>query len=117
MLWLVLDALNVALAMRRPKGVIHHSDQGSQHTSIEFGHRCREAGVRPSIGDAYDNAMCESFFATPDASFSTGAGSRRKPRRVSRASISAHQASGAIGEEYQKIGKDPFAKFPRSLGS
>jgi hypothetical protein len=35
--------------------------------SIEFGHRCREAGVRPSmgsIGDAYDNAMCESFFAT-----------------------------------------------------
>ena len=52
---------------RRPKGVIHHSDQGSQYTSIEFGHRCREAGVRPSmgsVGDAYDNAMCESFFAT-----------------------------------------------------
>jgi hypothetical protein len=57
----------MALAMRRPKGVIHHSDQGSQYTSIEFGHRCREAGVRPSmgsVGDAYDNAMCESFFAT-----------------------------------------------------
>jgi putative transposase len=64
---LVLDALNMALAMRRPKGVIHHSDQGSQYTSIEFGNRCREAGVRPSmgsVGDAYDNAMCESFFAT-----------------------------------------------------
>jgi putative transposase len=64
---LVLDALNMALATRRPKGVIHHSDQGSQYTSIEFGHRCREAGVRPSmgsVGDAYDNAMCESFFAT-----------------------------------------------------
>ena len=64
---LVLDALNMALAMRRPKGVIHHSDQGSEYTSIEFGHRCREAGVRPSmgsVGDAYDNAMCESFFAT-----------------------------------------------------
>ena len=64
---LVLDALNMALSMRRPKGVIHHSDQGSQYTSIEFGHRCREAGVRPSmgsVGDAYDNAMCESFFAT-----------------------------------------------------
>jgi transposase InsO family protein len=44
---LVLDALNMALAMRRPKGVIHHSDQGSQYASIEFGHRCREAGVRP----------------------------------------------------------------------
>jgi putative transposase len=64
---LVLDALNMALATRRPKGVIHHSDQGSQYTSIEFGHRCREASVRPSmgsVGDAYDNAMCESFFAT-----------------------------------------------------
>jgi putative transposase len=64
---LVLDALEMALAMRSPKGVIHHSDQGSQYTSIEFGRRCREAGVRPSmgsVGDAYDNAMCESFFAT-----------------------------------------------------
>jgi putative transposase len=64
---LVLDALNMALATRRPTGVIHHSDQGSQYSSIEFGHRCRDAGVRPSmgsVGDAYDNAMCESFFAT-----------------------------------------------------
>ena len=64
---LVLDALNMALVTRRPRGVIHHSDQGSQYTSIEFGRRCRDAGVRPSmgsVGDAYDNAMCESFFAT-----------------------------------------------------
>ncbi|MBV8588699.1 MAG: DDE-type integrase/transposase/recombinase [Acetobacteraceae bacterium] len=61
------DALNMALVTRRPAGVIHHSDQGSQYTSIEFGRRCREAGVRPStgsVGDAYDNVMCESFFAT-----------------------------------------------------
>jgi putative transposase len=64
---LVLDALEMALATRRPNAVIHHSDQGSQYTSLEFGQRCREAGVRPSmgsVGDAYDNAMCESFFAT-----------------------------------------------------
>jgi putative transposase len=64
---LVLDALEMALATRRPNGVIHHSDQGSQYTSIEFGQRCRAEGVRPSmgsVGDAYDNAMCESFFAT-----------------------------------------------------
>ena len=64
---LVLDALDMALLTRRPQGVIHHSDQGSQYTSIEFGQRCRDAGVRPSmgsVGDAYDNAMCESFFAT-----------------------------------------------------
>src|SRR5437764_2147895 len=43
------------------------SDQGSQYTSLAFGGRCREAGVRPSmgsVGDAYDNAMAESFFAT-----------------------------------------------------
>jgi len=63
----VLDALDMALAVRRPEGVIHHSDRGSQYTSIAFGTRCRDAGVRPStgsVGDAYDNAMCESFFAT-----------------------------------------------------
>ena len=64
---LVLDALNMAVGQRRPADVIHHSDQGTQYTSIGFGLRCREAGVRPSmgsVGDAYDNAMCESFFAT-----------------------------------------------------
>ena len=64
---LVLDALEMAVGQRRPKDVIHHSDQGSQYTSLAFGKRCREAGVRPSmgsVGDAYDNAMCESFFAT-----------------------------------------------------
>jgi putative transposase len=64
---LVLGALDMALGQRRPQAVIHHSDQGTQYTSIAFGLRCREAGVRPSmgsVGDAYDNAMCESFFAT-----------------------------------------------------
>ena len=64
---LVLGALDMALWQRRPEQVIHHSDQGSQYTSIAFGVRCKEAGVRPSmgsVGDAYDNAMCESFFAT-----------------------------------------------------
>ncbi len=64
---LVLDALEMAIGQRRPGSVIHHSDQGSQYTSLAFGGRCREAGVRPSmgsVGDAYDNAMCESFFAT-----------------------------------------------------
>jgi putative transposase len=64
---LVVDALEMAIGQRRPGDVIHHSDQGSQYTSLAFGNRCREAGVRPSmgsVGDAYDNAMCESFFAT-----------------------------------------------------
>jgi len=64
---LMLQALDMALAQRRPGDVIHHSDQGCQYTSVAFGQRCRDAGVRPSmgsVGDAYDNAMCESFFAT-----------------------------------------------------
>jgi putative transposase len=64
---LVLAALNMALHTRRAAGVIHHSDQGSQYTSIEFGKRCKEMGVKPSmgtVGDAYDNAMAESFFAS-----------------------------------------------------
>jgi putative transposase len=64
---LVLQALNMALWQRRPEAVIHHSDQGTQYTSIQFGLRCKEARVRPSmgsVGDAFDNALCESFFAT-----------------------------------------------------
>ena len=64
---LILDALEMALARRKPKSVIHHSDQGCQYTSLAFGSRCREEGIRPSmgsVGDCYDNAMCESFFAT-----------------------------------------------------
>lgn len=64
---LVTAALDMAVRKRRPVDVVHHSDQGSQYTSIAFGQRCKEASVRPSmgdVGDAYDNAMCESFFAT-----------------------------------------------------
>jgi len=64
---LVLEALNMAIGQRRPTEVIHHSDQGTQYTSIAFGLRCREVGVQPSmgsVGDCYDNAMAESFFAT-----------------------------------------------------
>jgi len=64
---LVLAALNMALEQRKPAAVIHHSDQGCQYTSVAFGLRCQQMGVRPSmgsVGDAYDNAMAESFFAT-----------------------------------------------------
>jgi putative transposase len=64
---LVVAALDMAVAQRQPRDVVHHSDQGSQYTSLGFGQRCRQAGIRPSmgsVGDAYDNAMCESFFAS-----------------------------------------------------
>jgi putative transposase len=65
---LVVDALGMALQKRRPApGLIHHSDRGSQYTSLAFGRQMQDAGVLPSMGhrgDAYDNAVAESFFAT-----------------------------------------------------
>ena len=65
-----MDAMEAAVGQRRPKDVIRHSGQGSQSTSVAFGKRCGEAGVRPSmgsVGDAYDNAMAESLFSTLEA--------------------------------------------------
>ena len=65
---LVLGALEMAVWNRRPgKGLIHHSDHGCQYTSLAFGARCQAMGIRcstGSVGDCYDNAMAESFFAT-----------------------------------------------------
>jgi len=65
---LVLEALNMAIHNRRPAaGLVHHSDRGSQYTSVEFGGRLKEAGLVPSMGsvaDAYDNALAESFIST-----------------------------------------------------
>ena len=67
---LVLDALKMALWRRRPPaGVIHHSDQGTQYTSLAFGRTLREAGLLSSMGrrgDAYDNALAESFWSIID---------------------------------------------------
>ena len=64
---LVVEALEMAVEQRRPEAVVHHSDQGCQYTSLAFGGRCREWGVAlsmGSVGDCFDNAMAESFFAT-----------------------------------------------------
>ena len=64
---LVLSAVLMAVRRRPPHGTVIHSDQGTQYTSFAFGQRCRQAGVRPSmgsVGDCFDNALCESFFAT-----------------------------------------------------
>ncbi len=62
---LVLDALEQALWARgEARGVIHHSDRGSQYLSIRYTERLAEAGVEPSVGsvgDSYDNAMAESI--------------------------------------------------------
>jgi putative transposase len=65
---LVVDALKMAVARRRPDaGLIHHSDQGSQYVSLAFGQAARDAGIARSMGskgDCFDNAVAESFFAT-----------------------------------------------------
>ena len=65
---LVLDALQMALWNRRPgPGLLHHSDHGRQYTSLAFGRRCRQAGIvqaMGSVGDSFDNALAESFFAS-----------------------------------------------------
>jgi len=64
---LVLAALDMAITRRAPAQVIHHSDHGAQYTSLAFGKRCEVFGVRQSmgsVGDCFDNAMAESFFAS-----------------------------------------------------
>lgn len=65
---LVIDALLMAVHNRRPQpGLIHHSDHGSQYTSLAFGKTLQEAGIvssMGSIGDAFDNAAAEAFVAT-----------------------------------------------------
>ncbi len=65
---LVLAALRMALAQRRPQaGLLHHSDRGSQYTSKEYQALLAAWGIEVSMsrkGDCYDNAVMESFFAT-----------------------------------------------------
>jgi putative transposase len=65
---LVVDALGMALTRRRPQpGLVHHSDRGSQYTSVAIGKTMQDAAILPSMGrrgDAFDNAVAESFFAS-----------------------------------------------------
>ena len=62
---LVLDALEQAIWSRYgAKGVVHHSDRGSQYLSIRYSERLAEAGAQPSVGsvgDSYDNALAETI--------------------------------------------------------
>lgn len=104
---LVLDALNMALTQRKPTNVIHHSDQGVQYTSISFGKRCIEMKVRPSMGsagDCYDNALCESFFATLECelidrfSFQSHAHARREIFWFIEGWYNPHRRHKALGQ-------------------
>lgn len=104
---LVVNALDMALEQRRPRNVIHHSDQGCQYTSVAFGSRCREAGVRPSmgsVGDCYDNALCESFFATLECElldrrrFASQAEARRAVFEFIEGWYNPHRRHSALGQ-------------------
>ena len=103
---LALQALNMALSLRRPQDVIHHSDQGIQYTAYAFGKRCREWRVRPSmgsVGDCYDNALCESFFASLECelldrrSFQTHAEARMAVFQYIEGWYNTHRRHSSIG--------------------
>ena len=105
---LVLKALDMAAWRRKPVGVIHHSDQGTQYTSVAFGRRCEEMGVRPSlgsVGDAYDNAMAESFFASLECelidrrSFRSHAEGRRAVFHYIEGWYNPHRRHSALGQQ------------------
>jgi putative transposase len=105
---LILDALDMAVWRRRPDNVIHHSDQGCQYTSLAFGNRCREAGVRPStgsVGDCFDNAMCESFFATLECElleryrFATQTEARAAVFKFIEGGYNTHRRHSALGQQ------------------
>jgi putative transposase len=104
---LVLEALSMAISQRRPQAVIHHSDQGSQYTSLAFGNRCREVGIRPSmgsVGDCFDNALCESFFATLEcelldrSTFQTPAEARLTVFQFIEGWYNPHRRHSALGQ-------------------
>ena len=86
---LVLDALEMALWNRRPApGLVHHSHNGCQYTSLAFGRRCRQGRITVSmgsVGDCYDNALAESFFATLECELITR--SRWRTRSEARMAI------------------------------
>jgi putative transposase len=103
---LVLAALKMATTQRDPEEVIHHSDHGCQYTSIEFGRRCRDWGVRPSmgtVGDCFDNAMAESFFASLECEcldrhrFKTRADAEREVFQYIEGFYNPHRRHSSIG--------------------
>ncbi len=104
---LVTAALDAAIVRRRPgTGLVHHSDHGTQYTSLAFGRRLRESGIAASmgsVGDCYDNAMAESFFATLETELidrsDWATPPRRRPRcsSTSRSSTTGSAATAASG--------------------
>jgi putative transposase len=94
---LVLDALEMAVGQRRPHNVIHHSDQGSQYTSLAFGGRCREIGVRPSMGSVgAPTTMPCAKVSSRRSSASSSLAESSCPRLKQRSPASATSRASAI---------------------
>ena len=97
---LVLDALEMGIWQRQRQGrsiqgLVHHSDAGSQYTSIRYSERLADAGAKPSIGsvgDSYDNAMAESVIGL----FKTELIRRRGPSAQPRRSRDRHLGVGRL---------------------
>ena len=97
---LVLDALEMAVGQRRPRDVIHHSDQGSQYTSVAFGVRCKEAKVRPSMGSSamrMTTPCARAFSPLWKPSCSARAASRPRPRPGRAASATSRASTTRCG--------------------
>ena len=88
---LVLDALNMATYRHKPvDGCVHHSDAGSQYTSIRYTDRLVDTGLAASIGtvgDSYDNAMAEALNGTFKAELVTLHGPWRTRRQLEMAIV------------------------------
>ncbi len=109
----VMDALEMAVATRMPgRGLIAHTDRGSQYTGLAYTDRLDELGIAPSVGsrgDAYDNAMAESFVATFKSELVAG-------RRFPGLEHAEHEALAWIGfynhaRLHEKLGDVPPAEF------
>ena len=130
---LPLDALDMGIWQRQRtghsiRGLVHHSDAGSQYTSIRYTERLAEAGAKPSIGsvgDSYDNAMAESIIGL----FKTEVIRRQGPWRT-RDAIEMAPWSGSTGtataassrrsatshRPRQNRSTTPPSRRPRTLG-
>ena len=114
---LVLDALRMALWRRGPGGdvaLVHHSDRGSQYTSIDYTQELNDHGVLASVGsvgDAYDNALAESFVD----SFKTELVADRVWRSRSQLELAVVEYVGWFNDTrlHQALGDLPPSEFER----
>ena len=114
---LVLDALEMANGLRRPRaGLIAHSDRGSQYTSLRYTDRLDELGAAPSVGsrgDAYDNAMAEAWVASFKSELVAG-------RRFPSFEHAEHETLAWIGfyndeRLHEELGDVPAAEYEQNF--